>query len=171
MNDVTKILEAVNAGDTQAGEKLLPLAYNELRKIAARKMMGQRRGHTLQPTALVHEAYLRLINPDGSQPKWQNRGHFFVAAAEAMRRILVESTRRKMAIKRGGDLERVTWDEQTFETEVSPDEILAVNEALERLNEDQPELAKIAVMRYFAGMTITLHDKNLRKLNNRQLGW
>ena len=102
-------MEAVEAGDTQAAEQLLPLVYSELRRIAANKMKAERAGHTLQPTALVHEAYLRLLNPDGSQPKWNSRGHFFVAAAEAMRRILIESIRRKHSLKRGGDLVRTSW--------------------------------------------------------------
>ena len=102
MEEVTRILQAVDAGDSRAAERLLPVAYDELRRIAANKMKGERAGHTLQPTALVHEAYLRLAEPDGSQPKWNSRGHFFVAAAEAMRRILIESIRRKQSLMRGG---------------------------------------------------------------------
>ena len=105
MSEVTKILEAVEAGDTAAAERLLPIAYDELRRIAASKMANQRAGHTLQPTALVHEAYLRLLGPDGEQVQWSSRGHFFMAAAEAMRRILIESIRRKQALKRGA----ATW--------------------------------------------------------------
>ena len=154
MDEFTRILKAVEAGDTDAAEQLLPIAYNELRRIAANKMKVERAGHTLQPTALVHEAYLRLLQPDGSQPKWNNRGHFFVAVAEAMRRILIESIRRKQTIKRGGNLVRTTWDEAEFETEVPPDNILAVHEALESLEKSHPDLAKIVLMRYFAGMTV-----------------
>jgi RNA polymerase sigma factor (TIGR02999 family) len=120
MEEVTSILEAVEAGDTQAAEKLLPIAYDELRRIAANKMKGERAGHTLQPTALVHEAYLRLADADGKQPKWNSRGHFFVAAAEAMRRILIESIRRKQALKRGGDLVRSTWDEAEYDRSPFP---------------------------------------------------
>jgi len=154
MEEITRILEAVESGDTQAAEGLLSLAYDELRRIAANKMKAERAGHTLQPTALVHEAYLRLLNPDGSQPQWNNRGHFFVAAAEAMRRILIESIRRKQTIKRGGDLVRTEWDEAQFETEVPADDILAVHEALEVLEQSHPELAKVVLMRYFAGMSV-----------------
>ena len=154
MSDITKILEAVQAGDADAAEQLLPIAYDELRRIAASKMASQRAGHTLQPTALVHEAYLRLLNPDGSQPKWNNRGHFFVAAAEAMRRILIESIRRKQAIKRGGDLVRATWDEAEYETAVPPENILAVHQALDTLKTTHPDLARIVLLRYFAGMTV-----------------
>ena len=154
MDEFTRILKAVEAGDTDAAEQLLPIAYNELRRIAANKMKVERAGHTLQPTALVHEAYLRLLQPDGSQPKWNNRGHFFVAVAEAMRRILIESIRRKQTIKRGGNLVRTTWDEAEFETEVPPDNILAVHEALESLEKSHPDLANIVLMRYFAGMTV-----------------
>ncbi|MGI9244117.1 MAG: ECF-type sigma factor [Verrucomicrobiales bacterium] len=154
MEEVTRILEAVEAGDTQAAEQLLPLVYNELRRIAANKMKAERAGHTLQPTALVHEAYLRLLGPDGNQPNWHSRGHFFVAAAEAMRRILIDSIRRKQAIKRGGDLDRTEWDEAQYETEVPADDILAVHEALGSLEKVHPELAKLVLLRYFAGMSI-----------------
>lgn len=154
VDKVTRILKAAEAGDTAAAEKLLPLAYDELRRIAASKMQSQRAGHTLQPTALVHEAYLRLLGPDGTQSKWNSRGHFFVAAAEAMRRILIESIRRKQAIKRGGEFVRTEWDEANFETEVPSKDILAVHEALSSLETSHPELAKVVLMRYFAGMTI-----------------
>jgi RNA polymerase sigma factor (TIGR02999 family) len=153
MEEVTRILDAVEAGDTQAAEQLLPLVYDELRRIAANKMKAERAGHTLQPTALVHEAYIRLLKPDGSQPKWNSRGHFFVAAAEAMRRILIESIRRKQALKRGGGLVRTTWDDAQFETEVPADNILAVHEALELPEQSHPDLAKVVLLRYFAGMT------------------
>lgn len=154
ITEVTRILQAVQSGETEAAEHLLPLAYDELRRIAANKMASQRAGHTLQPTALVHEAYLRLLGPDGEEVQWNSRGHFFVAAAEAMRRILIESIRRKQARKRGGDLVRTEWDEAAFETEVPDERILAVHEALATLQEARPELAKIVLLRYFAGLTI-----------------
>ena len=154
MSEVTRILGAIEAGDTQAAERLLPLAYDELRRIAAQKMAGERAGHTLQPTALVHEAYLRLVNPDGSQPHWNSRGHFFSAAANAMRQILIENARRKLRLKRGAGAERVTFDEELFESEAPADEILAVHEALTKLEGEHPAYARVAVMRYFAGMTI-----------------
>ena len=154
MSEVTRILEAIEAGDTQAAEGLLPLAYDELRRIAAQKMAGERAGHTLQPTALVHEAYLRLVNPDGSQRHWNSRGHFFSAAANAMRQILIENARRKLRLKRGAGAERVTFDEELFESEAPADEIVAVHEALTKLEGEHPDYARVAVMRYFAGMTI-----------------
>ncbi len=154
MDEITRILAAVDAGDTAAAERLLPIAYDELRRIAASKMANQRAGHTLQPTALVHEAYLRLVGPDGEQPHWNSRGHFFVAAAEAMRRILIESIRRKQSIKRGGEFVRTTWDEAEYETEAPAESILAVHEALDVLKRSHPELARVVLLRYFAGMTI-----------------
>lgn len=154
MDEVTQILNAVESGDTAAAERLLPLAYDELRRIAAGKMAAERAGHTLQPTALVHEAYLRLLGPDGEPPKWNGRGHFFVAVSEAMRRILIESIRRKQAVKRGGGLVRTTWDEAGCPTEVPHENILAVHEALHALEQSHPDLARIVLLRYFAGMTI-----------------
>lgn len=154
MDEITRILNAVSKGDTRASEQLLPLAYDELRRIAASKMRNQRAGHTLQATALVHEAYLRILGPDGEQSKWNGKGHFFVAAAEAMRRILIESIRRKQSQKRGGEFIRTEWDEANIQTEVPQEDILAVHEALKSLEKDHPDLAKVVVMRYFAGMTV-----------------
>jgi len=154
MNEITRILQAVETGDTSAAEQLLPLAYDELRRIAASKMANQRAGHTLQPTALVHEAYLRLLGADGKPARWNSRGHFFVAAAEAMRRILIESIRRKQALKRGGDLVRTSWHEAEYQTELPSESILAVHEALGALQESHPELARVVLLRYFAGFTI-----------------
>jgi RNA polymerase sigma factor (TIGR02999 family) len=154
MSEVTRILEAVEAGDTAAGEKLLPLAYDELRKMAAQKMASEQAGHTLQPTALVHEAYLRLAGPDGEERKWNSRGHFFSAAAEAMRRILIESARKKGRLKRGGDLDRATWDESKVGVVVKNDELLAVHDALSALEEEDPDLARVVKLRYFAGLTV-----------------
>lgn len=154
MDEITQILKAVEEGNTRLADQLLPLAYEELRRIAASKMAGERAGHTLQPTALVHEAYLRLLNPDGSHKHWEGRSHFFVAAAEAMRRILIENARRKQTVKRGGEFERTTWDEAEYETEVPPETILMVHEGLGALEESHPELARVVLMKYFAGMTI-----------------
>ena len=154
MDEITKILNAVNEGDTRAAEQLLPLAYEELRRIAAQKMAHERAGHTLQPTALVHEAYLRMLNPDGSNKHWNSRGHFFVAAANAMRRILIENARRRQTNKRGADFERQTWDEARYASKVAPEDILIIHEALETLENTHPDLAKVVLMKYFAGMTI-----------------
>ncbi len=156
MNEVTRILQAVESGDQEAAAELLPVAYQELRRIAAQKMASEREGHTLQPTALVHEAYLRLVSPDGEQPHWDNRGHFFAAAAEAMRRILIECARRKQAIKRGGDLDRTTWNESSlvFETAAPSEEIIAVDEALAKLETENALAAKVVKLRYFAGLSI-----------------
>ena len=139
MSEITRILEAVKNGDREAAEKLLPLTYQELRRIAGHMMANEREGHTLQPTALIHEAYLRLAGPEGEQPDWDCRAHFFTAAAEAMRWILIDHARRKLAIKRGGDQVRITWDEAEVETEHLPDELLAVDEALKKTREGESE--------------------------------
>ena len=154
MNEVTRLLDAVKDGDQAAAEELLPLTYQELRRISARMMANEREGHTLQPTALIHEAYLKLVGTDGEQPDWDSRGHFFTAAAEAMRRILIDHARGKRAMKRGGDYARTTWDEAKFETGIPTDEILSVNEALEKLERDNPTAAKVVKLRYFAGLTV-----------------
>jgi RNA polymerase sigma factor (TIGR02999 family) len=157
-NDVTQILQQVDQGDPTAGEKLLPLIYEELRQLAASRMANERVDHTLQATALVHEAYVRLVGNENDETKpqrhWDGRGHFFAAAAEAMRRILIESARRKKTEKRGGDFVRKTWDDSKFGTAADPDEILSVDEALTRFAVEEPELAKLVSLRYFAGMTI-----------------
>ena len=153
MNDVTRILDAVEEGDLAAAESLLPMVYAELKRIAAHKMAGERSGHTLQPTALVHEAYLRLAGEDGAQRSWKSRGHFLGAAAEAMRRILIDRARRKAATKRGGDQIRATWDESKLEGHGISDEVLLVDEALQKLERENEELARIVKLRYFAGMT------------------
>lgn len=154
MDEITRILKAVEGGDASAAEALLPLAYEELRRIAAGKMAGERAGHTLQPTALVHEAYLRLLGPGGQAVGWNSRGHFFAAAAQAMRRILIESARRKLTSKRGEGAEHTAIDGKEVEFAVPSEEILAVDEALKKLEEEDPHLAKIVALRYFAGMTI-----------------
>ena len=158
MSDVTRILSQIDAGDPAAAEQLLPLVYSELRKLAAAKLARERPGQTLQATALVHEAYLRLA---GSQPdrgdealeKWNGRGHFFAAAAEAMRRILVEQARSRGRKKRGGDLERVELEEVEFSFNAPNDDVLALDEALTRFKLKHPEKAELVKLRYFAGLT------------------
>ncbi len=154
MGEITLILEAAKNGDREAAEKLLPLTYEELRRIAGRMMAGERAGHTLQPTALIHEAYLRLAGPEGEQPDWECRAHFFTAAAEAMRWILIDHARRKLAIKRGGDQVRTTLDDAEFETEHPPEELIAVDEAVKKLEAENPKAAEVVKLRYFAGMTV-----------------
>jgi RNA polymerase sigma factor (TIGR02999 family) len=153
MNEVTRILNAAES-DGEAAEQLLPLAYNELRRIAANKMAAERENHTLQPTALVHEAYLRLIGPDGENPDWNSRNHFFSAAAEAMRRILIEHARRKLTLKRGVNPEATEFDEERFEAAMPSEQILAVDEALTELEREHPEFARIVKLRYFAGLSV-----------------
>jgi RNA polymerase sigma factor (TIGR02999 family) len=152
MNDVTRILEAVHRGETAATDELLPLVYGELRKIAAHKMAGEAAGHTLQPTALVHEAWMRLAGTN--EQAWQNRAHFFGAAAEAMRRILVEHARKKQALKRGAGVEHEEFDESAIVMTAPPDELLAVHEALDSLGAEDPAAAELVKLRYFVGMTM-----------------
>ena len=153
MADVTHILQDIEQGDPHAAEQLLPLVYYELRKLAAQRLANEKPGQTLQATALVHEAYLRLVDAEKVQ-HWNGRGHFFAAAAEAMRRILVENARRKGRRKRGGDWQR--WDVQLNEPAVEgPDaDILAVDEALAQMAREHPEKAQLVKLRYFAGMTL-----------------
>jgi RNA polymerase sigma factor (TIGR02999 family) len=152
MPNVTRILSAIEGGDPTAAAELLPLVYDELRKLAAGRMAAEAPDHSLQPTALVHEAYLRLVG-GGPGPPWNGRGHFFAAAAEAMRRILVESARRKKRPKHGGDRQRVDLDD-----ELSPDgprqDLLALDEALTRLAEREPAKAELVQLRYFGGLTL-----------------
>jgi RNA polymerase sigma factor (TIGR02999 family) len=153
MADVTQILDAIEQGDPRAAEQLLPLVYDELRRLAAQKLAQEKPGQTLQPTALVHEAYLRLVSGDPVQP-WNSRGHFFAAAAEAMRRILVEQARRKGRQKRGGGLRRldVVVNEPVVEEPVA--DLLVVDEALTQLALNHPEKAELVKLRYFAGLTL-----------------
>jgi RNA polymerase sigma factor (TIGR02999 family) len=153
MSDVTRILAAIEQGDPHAAEELLPLVYDELRKLAAQHVAHEKSGLTLQATALVHEAYLRLAGTKNAR-HWDSRGHFFAAAAEAMRRILVEDARRKRAIKHGGQVRRVDVDVERLENPRHDDEILAVDEALVRLARANPAVAKLVNLRYFAGMTL-----------------
>jgi RNA polymerase sigma factor (TIGR02999 family) len=153
MSDVTQILGQIEEGDTQAAEKLLPLVYDELRKLAVAKMAQENPGQTLQATALVHEAYIRLVDVEKAQ-YWDSRGHFFAAAAEAMRRILVENARDKRRLKRGGDRIREELQLVQPANDAPPDEILALDEALTAFSTKHPERARLVELRYFAGMTI-----------------
>jgi RNA polymerase sigma factor (TIGR02999 family) len=153
MGDVTHILSAIEQGDGQASAQLLPLVYEELRKLAAAKLAHEKPGQTLQATALVHEAYLRLVDVETAQ-RWDSRGHFFAAAAEAMRRILVDNARRKLRPKHGGDRERVAV-ESMAEICVSTDEdLLALDDALAKLAAEDPDSGEIVKLKYFAGLTI-----------------
>jgi len=152
MNEVTRILNAVEEGDSKSIEALLPAIYEELRRLARYKMAGESSDHTLQPTALVHEAWLRIVAP--GQQNWQNRAHFFAAAAEAMRRILVEHARRKQSLKRGGGAAKEELDEATIALAVPTDELLAVHEALDQLATEDPQAAQLVKLRYFVGMTM-----------------
>src|SRR5262245_470417 len=152
MSEVTHILSALEQGDPSAAEQLLPLVYDELRKLAAARLAAEPAGQTLQPTALVHEAYLRLVG--GEERAWDSRGHFFAAAAEAMRRIVVETARRKMRLKHGGDRERVDVELADLPTRLPPDDLLALDEALGGLEKLDPVKAKLVTLRYFAGLTI-----------------
>jgi RNA polymerase sigma factor (TIGR02999 family) len=158
MSEVTRILSAIEQGDASAAELLLPLVYDELRKLAAQRLAQEKPGQTLQPTALVHEAYLRLVaSGDASAPREQrfdSRGHFFAAAAEAMRRILVESARRKMRGRHGGHLKRLALEERDVPVEPSPDDSLALDDALKRLTEEDPEAARLVQLHFFAGLSI-----------------
>jgi RNA polymerase sigma factor (TIGR02999 family) len=151
MSEVTRILCAIEDGDPHAAEQLLPLVYGELRKLAAQKLAQEKPGQTFQATALVHEAYVRLVDVDKAQ-HWDSRGHFFAAAAEAMRRILVENARRKKSSKRGGHLKRVELDEE-FTRNTSSDEILALHDALEKLAREDPVKAELVKLRCFAGLS------------------
>lgn len=153
MSDVTRILSALEQGDASASEELLPLVYSELRKLAAHRLASESPGHTLQPTALVHEAYIRLVDQT-RQPKWDSRGHFFAAAAEAMRRILVDRARQKLCLKRGGKLNRIQLTDVQAKRVAGPDQLLAVHEALDRLEQENPAVAKLVKLRYFAGMSL-----------------
>jgi RNA polymerase sigma factor (TIGR02999 family) len=153
MTDVTRILSAIEQGDPSAAEQLLPLVYDELRKLAAAKMAQENPGQTLQPTALVHEAYLRLVDVEKVQ-HWNSRGHFFGAAAEAMRRILVENARRKRALRRGGGRQKQDLD--LFEPAVPrlSDDVLALDEALKKLATKDSPKAELVTLRYFGGLTM-----------------
>jgi RNA polymerase sigma factor (TIGR02999 family) len=152
MNDVTRILAAIEHGDRQGAEQLLPLVYDELRKLAARRLAQENPGQTLQATALVHEAYLRLVDADQVQ-HWNSRGHFFAAAAEAMRRILVDQARRKQAERHGGGRLRVDLPEDLATPEARSDNLVALDEAMSRLERHDPDAARLVKLRYFAGLS------------------
>ncbi|HEY7315729.1 MAG TPA: ECF-type sigma factor [Gemmataceae bacterium] len=153
MNDVTQLLNAIEHGDPHAADRLLPLVYDELRRLATRKLKSEAPGQTLQATALVHEAYLRLVGA-GDEPRWHSRGHFFAAAAEAMRRILVENVRRKRSLKQGGGRTREEFDEVQLAAPEPIEDLLALDEALDKLASNDPVKAELVKLRYFAGMTI-----------------
>src|SRR5262245_25039226 len=153
MNEVTRILSSIEQGDSSASEHLLPFVYDELRKLAAAKLARMGPGQTLQPTALVHEAYLRLV--DTEQPQdWKSRGHFFVAAAEAMQRILIEQVRRKRSKKRGGDLTRQQLDAGDIAAPQASQDLIALDEALRKLEKCHAKAAQLVKLRYFSGLTI-----------------
>ena len=151
-SDVSRILERIQQGEPAAADSLLPIVYNELRKLAAVKLAQEKPGQTLQATALVHEAYLRLVGP-GSDQKWDHRGHFFSAAAEAMRRILIDRARQKGALKSGGKLVRLDLDSLRIATEASAPELLALNDALSELEEHDRQAAELVKLRFFSGLT------------------
>jgi RNA polymerase sigma factor (TIGR02999 family) len=153
MSEVTRILSAIEQGDPHAAAQLLPLVYDELRQLAAQKLAKEKPGQTLQATALVHEAYVRLVDVDKVQ-HWNSRGHFFAAAAEAMRRILVESARSKARGKRGGDWQRVDFEEFEATTSVSPDQLVALDDALARLAALDRVAGELVKLRYFAGLAL-----------------
>ena len=151
MKEITELLGAIHRGEAASGEALLTQVYGELKRLAARKMAGERPGHTLQPTALVHEAWMRL----GDGARYENRAHFFGAAAEAMRRILIERARQRAALKRGGDHERLDIDEvEIAAPTTNDDQLLAVHEALDRLAAEDPQKAELVKLRFFAGLTL-----------------
>src|SRR4051812_33994817 len=153
MNDVTHILCEIEHGDPAAAERLLPLVYDELRKLAAAKLASEKPGHTLQATALVHEAYIRLVGNTRTQ-EWDSRGHFFVAAAEAMRRILIDNARRKASVKHGGQLERISVSDLPEQLDGDQLNLLALDDALQKLEAEQPHNAQLVKLRYFAGCTL-----------------
>ena len=160
MHEVTRILSAIEQGDPHAAEQLLPLVYGELRKLASQKLVQEKPGQTLQATALVHEAYIRLVasekHPQPAAPAsgWNSRGHFFAAAAEAMRRILIESARSKARAKRGGDWQRVDFEELDVSTSVSPEQLVALDDALVRLTALDKLAGELVKHRYFAGLAL-----------------
>ena len=152
MSDVTRILSAIEQGDPKAAEGLLPLVYEELRNLASQRLAQEKPGQTLQSTALVHEAYLRLVGPEEA-PRWDSRGHFFAAAAEAMRRILVDNARRKRSEKHGGQLERLNLDAVEIAAKTPSEDLLALDEALTKLAAEDPVKAELVKLRYFAGLS------------------
>jgi RNA polymerase sigma factor (TIGR02999 family) len=158
MSEVTRILSAIEHGDPLAADQLLPLVYDELRRLAAQKLAQEKPGQTLQATALVHEAYMRLVGSGeagvGGGQRWDSQGHFFAAAAEAMRRILVDRARKKRSAKRGGGRKRLDIDSIDLATQATPEQLLAVNDALAKLAGEDPMAARLVELRYFAGLTV-----------------
>lgn len=152
MSDVTRILSAIKSGDPRAAGELLPLVYDELRKLATARLAQEKPGQTLQATALVHDAYIRLVDGEKAQ-RWDSRGHFFAAAAEAMRRILVDNAHRKKSLKRGGNRKRLELDDIDPEIQPEDDDLLALDEALNKLAAVEPRTAELVKLRYFAGFT------------------
>ena len=176
MSDVTVILQAIGRGESQASEELLPLVYNELRQLAAARMAQEAAGHTLQPTALVHEAWLRLAGH--TEQSWQNRAHFFAAAAEAMRRILIERARRKSRLKRGSGQALLDIAELDVMAAMPDDKILLVDEALAQLQAEDPEKARIVSLKFFAGLTneqiaelLQVNERTVRRQWNFARAW
>jgi RNA polymerase sigma factor (TIGR02999 family) len=153
MSEVTRILAAIEEGDPHAAAQLLPLVYDELRKLAAQKMAQEKPGQTLQATALVHEAYLRLVGSDQDQ-HWDSRGHFFAAAAEAMRRILLNRARDRKRLKRGGELRRVDLDQVEIALDTDDEQLISIDEALAQLADEDPGAAQLVNLRFFAGLTL-----------------
>jgi RNA polymerase sigma factor (TIGR02999 family) len=158
MTEVTRLLSAIALGDPGAAEHLLPLVYDELRRVAAQKLAQEKPGQTLQATALVHEAYVRLVGSGDAEvsqdPQWDSRGHFFAAAAEAMRRILIDRARKKRSAKRGGGRKRVDIDAVDLATRAAPDQLLALDDALAKLSREDASAARLVELRYFAGLTV-----------------
>jgi len=165
MTEATRILSALEHGDRRAAEHLLPLVYDELRRLAAQQLAQEKPGQTLQATALVHEAYARLVRGGevamGCEQRWDSRGHFFAAAAEAMRRILIDRAREKRSVKRGGGRKRLDIDAADLATQASPDQLLAINDALAKLAREDAAAARLVELRYFAGLTVDEAGKAL----------
>jgi len=153
MQEVTRILQALESGDVAATDQLLPIVYAELRKLAGHKLAHEAPGQTLTATALVHEAYLRLVGSEGEEQKWDHRGHFFAAAAESMRRILIENARRKKRVKHGGEHDRVDLPEIAAPALDQPDDLLELDAALTKFAVESPEKAELVKLRYFAGLS------------------
>jgi RNA polymerase sigma factor (TIGR02999 family) len=176
MSDVTRILNAISGGDSKAAEELLPLVYDELRKLATHKMANEAPGQTLQPTALVHEAWLRLVGAEN--PQFEGRGHFFAAAAEAMRRILIERARQKLSLKRGAGAQRVTLEELDLAVMADDDTLLAVDDALTKLAKEDRDAAEFIKLRFFTGLMTTeaaqvlgIHERTARRHWRFARGW
>jgi RNA polymerase sigma factor (TIGR02999 family) len=160
MSDVTRVLSQIEAGERKAAAELLPLVYDQLRRLAARKMAREKPGQTLQATALVHEAYIRLVDVERAR-HWDSRGHFFAAAAEAMRRILIENARRRKSLRAGGNMKRVDLDDAEVTLDHAPDDLLALDDALTKLAAENQAAADFAKLRLFAGMAVDEAAENL----------